>query len=778
MTQTENNSFLINRIKDLSEVPQNNKTKVFVNGFYGGFSGGGTFSFDSNCEKTMHNGGTIIAPEALTDWSGEQTDLLNFVLWNGSGNGCWIRSENNSIVESSIFGVISNPNIYQSEIIQHIYDSVTSGVLIKLPEGTVKVSGFNGLRDNIGFIGHGKGKTYLHIDHSDNSGIGFRFGKRILTDTRSDNLPVYDGTIDYFDENQFSPADNENPRIKNPTLKNLTVIMGGAGGTSYLDFMRVDGGQLDVEFEWQGSPVASNGLRCFFCSNLDIPNLIMPRNLNVTFSALWFWCYGFKGDCWVSKGAKTTGLEFKHVVAFNVKNAKYLGSNDTEATFGISIGYGSRNNYFGNLQSNFATIRFKASEEFDESCDLKINHLEIDNPFGTGLNITHFRSLFIDTYKIRAKTPLNFNFEDFYMFSSNSEIVEKRSSGEFSYDGNYYTKIVTGSITKYYERRPNPILRDAIFGVGELIFVGMAERAVFGNIAGGYQSTYALDSQGKWLTYSSPIRNAGFNESKRTSVTYSSTRPYSIENVDFGKMAIIGEQNSSVSQGAINITPLLVNCSGNINIRDRASSVGYMFFIFNSELEINLTNFPTSPGIPTFRNWAMVESKLSGSWACYGYPIELGQGPTSPFLDGYIGSVFSINFIYQSAPNSGPIIRTLLNKSRPDEQWPQAVGLKFSNCHSYAIDGANTGGSPIGGQNSAIISHGEGIPSSFSSTTGGWASANSFIDRTPFRRVFSSSSISTPPPQNPTTIGELAENIYPNSNKWWIANSLTSWSEL
>lgn len=62
-----------------------------VKGFYAGSSvGGGEFIYDATVSKTTHNGGTIIAPEAIAAWNGTQGDLATLLNWTGTGNGCFV----------------------------------------------------------------------------------------------------------------------------------------------------------------------------------------------------------------------------------------------------------------------------------------------------------------------------------------------------------------------------------------------------------------------------------------------------------------------------------------------------------------------------------------------------------------------------------------------------------------------------------------------------------------------------------------------------------------
>lgn len=63
-----------------------------VKGFYVGSSdGGGQFYYDPSVSKSLHNGGLIIAPEAISAWNGTQADLATLLNWAGSGSGCFVR---------------------------------------------------------------------------------------------------------------------------------------------------------------------------------------------------------------------------------------------------------------------------------------------------------------------------------------------------------------------------------------------------------------------------------------------------------------------------------------------------------------------------------------------------------------------------------------------------------------------------------------------------------------------------------------------------------------
>ena len=91
----------IKELKPIVGVVQN------VKGFYQGSEiGGGQFYYDPNKSKTHHNGGTVIAPEALFLWGGTPDDLDTLCNWTGLGDGCFVRLDSNIYFES--FGAGDN----------------------------------------------------------------------------------------------------------------------------------------------------------------------------------------------------------------------------------------------------------------------------------------------------------------------------------------------------------------------------------------------------------------------------------------------------------------------------------------------------------------------------------------------------------------------------------------------------------------------------------------------------------------------------------------------
>lgn len=65
---------------------------VTVKGFYADKAiGGGQFYYDESVNKSLHNGGTIISPEAISAWDGTASDIATLLNWTGSGSGCFVR---------------------------------------------------------------------------------------------------------------------------------------------------------------------------------------------------------------------------------------------------------------------------------------------------------------------------------------------------------------------------------------------------------------------------------------------------------------------------------------------------------------------------------------------------------------------------------------------------------------------------------------------------------------------------------------------------------------
>jgi hypothetical protein len=97
---------LINGIKNLIPIVG---TSMLVKGFYANTDtqGFGHFYYDPTLSKTKHNGGTVIAPEAIAAWDGTPTNVATLLNWTGTGNGCYVRVfDVSNGVHASYFGML------------------------------------------------------------------------------------------------------------------------------------------------------------------------------------------------------------------------------------------------------------------------------------------------------------------------------------------------------------------------------------------------------------------------------------------------------------------------------------------------------------------------------------------------------------------------------------------------------------------------------------------------------------------------------------------------
>ncbi|MEN3158307.1 hypothetical protein ABC502_07980 [Alkalimonas sp. NCh-2] len=78
----------IKNLKPLPDITQH------VGGFYPGTSaGGGVYVYNQYTPKSGHNGGSVLAPEAIEQWDGTEENLNQLLEWSGSGNGCYNKRD-------------------------------------------------------------------------------------------------------------------------------------------------------------------------------------------------------------------------------------------------------------------------------------------------------------------------------------------------------------------------------------------------------------------------------------------------------------------------------------------------------------------------------------------------------------------------------------------------------------------------------------------------------------------------------------------------------------
>jgi hypothetical protein len=117
-------------LKSLTATPQTD-TVYNVIGFYAGSSvGGGQIVYRPDVSKSLHNGGTIIAPEAIATWDGTNENLSALLSWTGSGTGCFVRLESPAYYNVETFGGLPSPALC-TESMQKLID--TYGFFVGVP---------------------------------------------------------------------------------------------------------------------------------------------------------------------------------------------------------------------------------------------------------------------------------------------------------------------------------------------------------------------------------------------------------------------------------------------------------------------------------------------------------------------------------------------------------------------------------------------------------------------------------------------------------------------
>lgn len=104
-------TFNVAHLKQLATVPKVDERRYSVASFYDGWAalnippvGGGYFVYDASLSKAEHNGGTVIATEALAAWDGTHAGLAEYLDWVGSGNGCFVRLHSSPEFMLEFFG--------------------------------------------------------------------------------------------------------------------------------------------------------------------------------------------------------------------------------------------------------------------------------------------------------------------------------------------------------------------------------------------------------------------------------------------------------------------------------------------------------------------------------------------------------------------------------------------------------------------------------------------------------------------------------------------------
>ncbi|MDC4646019.1 hypothetical protein OHV73_19440, partial [Acinetobacter baumannii] len=229
--------------------------------------------------------------------------------------------------------------------ITNILNNAPENSLIKIKNGNYEASGVRIEKSNVDIQGESLNGVKIKL-YSDKNGVFFRVGKRgPETDYRADNLPVYNGTLNYWSERDFSPSVSGYPRYSNINLSNISFIISdknGKGGGVGLEYYRVNDSSLNANIEWEKDFDFGNAVRFHYCKNLKLPFLKVESNPKVIFGMLYYWSYGLKAGNLNLGSAKLVSAEFKHSVNSYISNL--VTSGDGRSNYrGVNIGYGSIN---------------------------------------------------------------------------------------------------------------------------------------------------------------------------------------------------------------------------------------------------------------------------------------------------------------------------------------------------------------------------------------------------------------------------------------------------
>lgn len=181
----------VNEINGIKNLKTTNLTIQRVVGFYAdSTTGGGDFIWKADLGKANHNGGTIIAPEALAAWDGTSTNINTLLNWTGSGNGCFVRILTDKRLYPEYFGAIPDATTDCSKPIKKaVYVVTTSGIfqqdgdpsgelvfnsgVYRITETGVFTQTSDGKRAGITFTGAGAYNTLIWLDPVNIIGAGW-----------------------------------------------------------------------------------------------------------------------------------------------------------------------------------------------------------------------------------------------------------------------------------------------------------------------------------------------------------------------------------------------------------------------------------------------------------------------------------------------------------------------------------------------------------------------------------------------------------------------------
>lgn len=247
----------VNEVDGVKNLKININNFQKVKGFYTGLSvGGGTYLWDATKPKTAHNGGTVLSPEALAAWDGSSSDILTLFNWVGSGNGCFVRLQDD-VVHVTCFGAL--PTHLGGNALQNIpinkaiaSFSGTFGI-VKLPVGVFRVSDKIVMYPAVTLEGCGAEATWIERAPNTSStcvvsaeftgnGADYIYIKNLTVSGNKQNGGVGKGIIfdkvhvpSYLDDVTVLWCTSANLEIKNSTVIQLNRVWSNGSDSFALD---------------------------------------------------------------------------------------------------------------------------------------------------------------------------------------------------------------------------------------------------------------------------------------------------------------------------------------------------------------------------------------------------------------------------------------------------------------------------------------------------------------------------------------------------------------
>lgn len=241
----------IKQLKPLSGIIQT------VKGFHADTNiGGGEFIYEPTRNKADHNGGTVIAPEALTAWDGTSANLSTLLNWTGTGVGCYVRI-NYDRVKITYFGAvpahIGGNNNQQVPVNKAINTFAGTFAEIHAPSGVYYVSDKINMKPAVTLEGDGAEATWFTRANgvtSDSvisaefggSGADYIYVRKMTVNGNRQNGGIGKGIVfdnvhvpSYLDDVTVLWCSSANIDIKKSTVIQLNRVWSNGGAALALD---------------------------------------------------------------------------------------------------------------------------------------------------------------------------------------------------------------------------------------------------------------------------------------------------------------------------------------------------------------------------------------------------------------------------------------------------------------------------------------------------------------------------------------------------------------